>query len=85
MHLMASYTFSGPSEMLQGKLARNTAFNAYGPIAAEQALVNLRAARDSYFGVFNRLGIAESAIRALNGIYLAETWDDGFNIPRRRL
>ena len=33
----------------------------------------------------NALGIAESAVRALNGTHLDKTWDDGFSIPRRGL
>jgi len=85
MHLEASYTFSAPSEMLESEIARNTIHNVHGPIAVEQVLINLRAARDGYFGVFNRLGIGESAILALNGMYLDKTWDDQFSIPRKRL
>jgi hypothetical protein len=85
MHLMASYTFSSPPETLLSELARNTAYNTYGPAAAELALTNLQSVRSSYFAVFASLGIAESAIRRINAIHLDKTWDDQFSIPRKRL
>jgi hypothetical protein len=68
MHLMASYAFSAPSEVLLSETARNTAYNTYGPVAADQVLVNLQAMRDSYFRTFSHLGITESVIRRINGM-----------------
>jgi hypothetical protein len=84
MHLIASSAFCAPRFVLDQPETLNVARNVYGD-QAEIALGNLRTARDSYYDAFSRLGISESALRALNGTHWEKTWDGAFGAARARI
>jgi hypothetical protein len=84
LHLIASSAFCAPRFVLDQPETLNVACNVYGD-QAETALRNLRTARDSYYDAFARLGISESALRALNGTHWEKTWDGAFGAARARI
>ena len=84
LHLLATTTFTAPRDALDRRSTRNTACNVYGE-AADLALTNLCAARESYFSGFASLGISERALRALNSTHREKTWDAAFAAARAKL
>jgi hypothetical protein len=84
MHLMATTVFCAPSSLLGQPETLDIARNVYGD-PAEKALENLRTARDHYYAAFAKLGIPETAVRALNGTHWEKTWDGAFTTARARI
>ena len=84
MHLIATTTFSAPRSLLDQPETLKIARTVYGD-KAETAIINLRAAQDSYYGAFAEIGISEKSLRALNGTHWEKTWDGAFGAARAKI
>lgn len=84
MHLIATTTFSAPHSLLDQPETLKIARTVYGD-KAETAIVNLRAAQESYYSAFAEMGISEKSLRALNGTHWEKTWDGAFSAARAKI